>query len=134
MPPASRSFTKMQVALPPEQAPPQPVKRALVDEGIAVRATREPRLAPKRQRDRQESLVPLTLPAPVTETTKLTAGVEGTVPVPVADELNLAVTDRLSRSEILHAEVLMDWQASPHPAKEKVEAGRASNVTIEPYG
>jgi hypothetical protein len=126
----------MQIALLPEQAPPQPVKRVLVDEGIAVRATREPRFAPKRQRDRQESLVPLiplTRPPPVTETTKLTAGVEGTVPVPVAD-LNLAVTDRLSRNEILHAEVLIDSQASPQPAKEKVEAGRADNVTIEPYG
>jgi hypothetical protein len=59
--------------------------------------------------------------------------VEGTVPVPVAD-LNLAVTDRLSRNEILHAEALMDSQASPHPAKEKVEIGRADRVTIEPYG
>lgn len=127
----------MQVALPPEQTPPQPVKRVLVDDGIAVRATREPRFAPKRQPDRQESLVPLiplTLPAPATETTKVTTGVAGTVPIPVADDLNLAVTDRLSRNEILHAEVPMDSQASPQPAKEKVEAGRADNVTIEPYG
>jgi hypothetical protein len=129
----SRSFTKTHVALLPEQAPPQSVKPE-PDDGVAVSATRDPRSARKVHRETQEEVEPLTFPPPVTETTNGTAGVGGRLPVPVAADLNLAETDRLSRSETVQEELLIDSQAPPQPAKEKVGAGRASNLTIEPYG